>query len=282
MQITNWTKFFKEERDVYVQNISSTNLALEFRDHTGQPLPVKVENTRDPVNLTELVPFEIIKRSQDFRKMANRKPPVMLVLNEGEFSAYYQKKAELEGTADVEGVAARSMKAATDRDHNPPMLDPVSPMRTIPENLSANERAAALKAAVHEEGADSFVTEEDLINPRLLHVRQMVTRGKNSKGEDESVQDVMGRYPPQKCMNDIQSLGQLSEDNLNFILSIVPYKTIRKWAQGELQRINGPDEIDDEAVAATAPVPVEVLGPDGAPLGAAEPDWPENQDQPSP
>lgn len=257
MQVTNWTEFFKVERDIYVQNISATQISMEFREPSGEPVPVLIKNTRDPVNLTDLVPYSLIKANTKFRTLINRRPPVAILLSEEEYIAYYEKKAELEGDSDVSDVMARSAHAATTRDsQTPSMLDPVTPLRT--EGMGANERARTLREAARGELPAEFQNEEDTINPRLLHIRQMVTKQGN-----ETDADIMGRFPPQRCMNEIQGLGELSADDYNFILASVPYKTIRKWAQGELQRLTGAGEIDDEAVIEPAPAP---LAPDGGTL----------------
>jgi hypothetical protein len=92
-QITNFTKYFEKEREVFVQNISSTQISLYFNDGSGMTFSVIIPRTRRPYNLTQDVPFEVIKRSMDFRKIVNRPTPVLRLIDESDFVDYYQNLA---------------------------------------------------------------------------------------------------------------------------------------------------------------------------------------------
>src|SRR5579863_975338 len=69
--IVNWTDFFKEEKDIYVQNVANAQISLQFEVAPGHTQGFLVPHTRDPFNLTQHVPFAAVKSSADFRKMLN-------------------------------------------------------------------------------------------------------------------------------------------------------------------------------------------------------------------
>jgi hypothetical protein len=242
MQVVSWTDFFKEERDVFLQNISSTVVSMEFRDHGGVVIPIRILPTRDPVNLTEHIPFELIKRSQDFRKLVNRQPSVVIILSEAEYRAYFEKKAQQDG-ADPEAVASQASKRATTFDTpSQAMLDPIP---SGPAPMDANSRARTAREAARADVAQEFTAEEDEVHPRLLHITQQFQR---DTGEDADA--VMNRYSPNQCLADLQTLGALAEVDLNFILARIPYKSVRAWAQQQLVQITAATQIDDVEEAA--------------------------------
>lgn len=92
--ITNFTKYFSQEREVYVQNMGSTQISLSFPDGMGEHAYIIIPRTRKPFNLTQHVPYDSIKRSMDFRKIINRKPPLLRLIEEDEFIDYYEKLSE--------------------------------------------------------------------------------------------------------------------------------------------------------------------------------------------
>ena len=75
--IVNWTEYFREEKDIFVQNIANAQISLSFETSPGHIQGFLVPHTRDPFNLTQHIPFEAIKKSADFRRMLNRRPPAL-------------------------------------------------------------------------------------------------------------------------------------------------------------------------------------------------------------
>lgn len=89
----NWFKFFQEERELWVQNISATQLSMQFELGPGLTSGVLVPVGPDPVCITNEVPFESVKKSIDFRKFLNRVPAVMKLLTAEQAMDIYADKA---------------------------------------------------------------------------------------------------------------------------------------------------------------------------------------------
>jgi hypothetical protein len=87
-------EFFKEERDVWIQNISDTQLSMQFEIAPGQSHGVCIPPLPSPVCLTQEVPWDALKKSMDFRRFLNKAPPVMKLLTQDDVNEYYAKKAQ--------------------------------------------------------------------------------------------------------------------------------------------------------------------------------------------
>lgn len=93
----NWFKFFQEERELWVQNISATQLSMQFEISPGHIAGVLVPIGADPICMTNEVPFDAIKKSLDFRKFLNRIPAVMKLLTTEQADQYFAEKAQALG-----------------------------------------------------------------------------------------------------------------------------------------------------------------------------------------
>lgn len=97
MKIQNLHEFFAEPKPVYIQNTSEPIgvLSLEFKSQDGDVIPFKVPANRNPINLTNVVDFEIIKRSAIFKRFLQPTPfgPSKLqILSEPEYITFYEKR----------------------------------------------------------------------------------------------------------------------------------------------------------------------------------------------
>jgi hypothetical protein len=70
--VRNFTEYFKEERDVYVQNVANAQVSCEFPISPGRVEGFLFPHNRDPINLTQFIPFHAIKDSMDFRTRCAR------------------------------------------------------------------------------------------------------------------------------------------------------------------------------------------------------------------
>lgn len=95
--IKNFTEYFKKERDVYVQNMTNTQISLEF-GVVPNISSVTIPKTKKPFNLSQHVPFNDLKNSVNLRKMLNRRPPVMDLLDEDEYTKFYKDLAKRNNT----------------------------------------------------------------------------------------------------------------------------------------------------------------------------------------
>jgi hypothetical protein len=67
MEVTSYTQYFREEKEIYVQNVSNAQVSVAFEVATGHVESLLFPNKRDPLNLTQYFPFGVIKNSMDFR-----------------------------------------------------------------------------------------------------------------------------------------------------------------------------------------------------------------------
>jgi len=119
-KIINFTEFFKEERDIYVQNVSNCQVTVNFEVAPGRAESHLFTNTRDPVNLTRYIPFNAIKSSIDLRKMVTRTPSALRLLDEEEFKLYYAKAAKAKGLdSPDDAIEEAEARAQAVRNHTP-------------------------------------------------------------------------------------------------------------------------------------------------------------------
>jgi hypothetical protein len=204
MPITNWTEFFKEERDVFVQNVANAQVSIEFETAPGHAEGFLFKQTRDPVNLTQHIPFAAIKGSIQFRKMINRNPPVLTLLTEAEYNTWYERKAARSGSTPEEVIAkaAEERKALAEK----PKLTPTS----LPD--SDDQGSAA---------PPEPVSEEEVINPRVLHLMTQVSM------ELQPAE----RMPAKELLQQLQDMEDaLTIDDLEYVRSRGTYQIVKKWA----------------------------------------------------
>jgi len=96
--ILSFTKFFAEERDIYVQNLGSTQISLSFPGIGDEKHYHTIPATRRPYNLTQYIPFESIKNSEVLRKMVNRRPAILALISEEECEQFYVDLSNRNGT----------------------------------------------------------------------------------------------------------------------------------------------------------------------------------------
>jgi len=216
--ITNFTKYFREEHDVYVQNKSNTQVSLMFEMGMGRTESVLIPRNPDPINLTQLVPFSAIKDSPDFRKMINRRPPALILLEEEEYLAYYEKKAKSRGTdAQTEMDEAHQGQAAIQNKQAYTNKD-AGPRRTIEE--LTEEQAAAPQSP------------DDIVTARVIGLCAQV-------GDDVEKDK---RMSANQMLDELRAM-ELTRADLEYLMGKGYWKTVKKFAQKELEsKIDGAPE----------------------------------------
>lgn len=242
----NFTEYFKEERDVYVQNLANSQVSCDFPVGHNRTEGFLFPYNRDPINLTQHIPFEAIKQSMDFRKMLSRRPPALQLLTQEEFEAYYSKKANSMGLKDTDGkpdidaaidTTEEKRRRTADRnlrekvaDRTPDPIHEVVESGTGPGGIPRfGERQ---RVAPHE-----MVTEDEIINPRILHLCNQV---KNEIPEEE-------RMPAKELLEELQSIPDLRLDDLEHIRAHGYYKSVKKWAKQQMTKLVEQEEEADEA-----------------------------------
>ena len=216
--IANFTKYFSEEREVYVQNMGSTQISLTFPVGPGDQAHVVIPRTRKPFNLTQHVPFDAIKRGMDFRKIINRRPPVLRLMDEEEFIDYYNKLATRNKTS---------------------FEDELSQAQDLQDTLMNKPRLGSdrLEREMHDKLEEKI---EELEKPVEINSRIVGLCAQADKEQGPS------RISAGDFIDDLEAMAaDLSVDDWEFIMSKGVYKTVKNFAAKQLESLTT-EEDDDE------------------------------------
>ena len=213
--IANFTKYFAEEREVYVQNMGSTQISLQFPVGPGDFAYVIIPRTRKPFNLTQHVPFDAIKRGIDFRKIINRRPPILRLIEEEEFIEYYENLAtrnntsfseELSKAQDLQNTLMEKPKVASD-----------SAQREMEEKLEERK--------------------EELEKPAELHPKVVGLCAQADKEQGTN------RLSAGDFLEEIEAMeDEFQIDDWEFISTKGVYKTVKNYAAKKLDALTSSDE----------------------------------------
>jgi len=214
--ITNFTEYFRVERDVYVQNMSNTQVSLQFETFPGRIESVLLPKTKNPLNLTQLIPFSAIKQSVDLRKMVNRRPPVLRLLEENEYIEFYQNLAKRRGVSPEE-VMDEAHQSQSDLQNKRAFTNPTRKARkTIEEEA--------------EERKNEPMDPDEKVTARVVGLCASV-------GDDLDEKDRMGA---REMLDELREMDLTTAD-LEYLLGHGYYKSVKKYAQKELEeRVNEP------------------------------------------
>jgi len=206
--------YFKENDEVYVQNISGGVVSMSF--YSGQrPEPFTLPNDRRPINLSDYMTKEIIKSSPDFRKLVMRRPPALRLLTVEQYENTIRKIAKetsKEPDDIVEEIAEKISK------HRSKELEPLK------------EEKDSLKMDVMETPMDEGVEDNDLeipgtadtgLNPRVLQIISQTSSLSENRMKASEVIDELGKL-------------NLTVDEYNYVIGGCGYKTVVAWAQKRL------------------------------------------------
>ena len=147
--IVNVHDYFSKSRSVYIQNVSNPCgiLSLDFKRPNGEIIPYKVPANRDPVCITNFVPFDAIKDSASF--MAFLRPSgtsgaKLQLISEDDYTAHYKKKQELFGSDSIEDVIEAAQNSAAELNTD----IPVNPLDLEPTEDITSKLAATLSPRV--------------------------------------------------------------------------------------------------------------------------------------
>lgn len=219
MPITNWTEYFREEHDIYVQNVANAQVSIEFEVAPGVAQGFLFTHSRNPMNLTQHIPFRAIRSSVNFRKMLNRRPPVLQLLTEEEFKAFYERKAHDWKLSDTDAAIdyaeeqrqGIAQKRAVTTDEAP---------KPIHEVVQDGTRLGERKIVKPNEG--EIVSSDEIINPRVLHLCNQV-------GAEVQEKDKMKAGDILEELEKVEP--QLKLDDYEYLRSHGYWKSVKKWAQ---------------------------------------------------
>ena len=241
----NFTEAFRDERDIYVQNVANAQVSIEFQLSNNRVEGFTFPNNRDPINLSQNIPFDAIKNSMDFRKMLTRRPAALIMLTDDEFTAYFKSRAKRDGLVDSEGepdaeaamdVAEERRRRLADKNmrENVATSDP-KPIHTVTETGSGPggaKRFGEKERVSHEDE----VSEEEVITPKILHLCNQV---KSEVPEEE-------RMPARALLEELNSINGITIDDCEHIRAHGYYKSVKKWAKKEIERLVSESEANDE------------------------------------
>jgi len=200
------TKYFSEEKDVYVQNVSNGIVSLAFGEklEVGYSLPAGP----NPICLTSHVPFKLIKESVIFRKALLRKPPFVRLLSHEDYMTFFTKKAKvLEKSPEelIEQAEVKQQKFADKVMDDEPTETPPVTSSTEPETL------------------------DEVLTPRVIQI----VNNLNQPSEEEGGLKIS--IP--EIVEELETL-QLSYEDLEYVRSMGRFRTVKKWAEGKLSTID--------------------------------------------
>lgn len=211
IMVTNFTEYFKAEKDVYVQNVSNCQVSVSFEVGPGHSESFLFTNSKDPVNLTRFIPFHAIKGSMDLRKMLNRVPPALKLLENTDFEQYYKKQATTAGTSLEQAIDKAEARRASAQNHTPLPEAEASP--AVPESNAAKE--------------SPIVNEQDEINARVLHLCLQV---------HPSVPD-QSKMSAQTLLAELDGLEQLTMLDWEYVQSHGFYKSVKNQAKKKISEL---------------------------------------------
>lgn len=218
--ITNFTKYFSEPKEIYVQNMSSTQVSITFPGFgpTGE-MHITLPRTKKPYNLTQDVPFERIAASTDFRSLVNRRnPPILRLIEEDEFINYYEKLAERNDTSFDE-----ELQKALDLKNN------IANKVQLPSESMQRDHDRMV------EDKKEALEKPDEIHPQIVGL--CVQADKDMGGQrikaDDFIEELEVLIP------------ELKPEDLEFVMTKGVYKKVKKFASDLFDEMTGGSE-DDE------------------------------------
>ena len=136
----SFTELFKEEKDIWVQNVGKTQISLQFQTSPGTYVGKCLPRSRKPINLSQFVSFEAIKNSNDLKVILNRRPAKLLILTDEEAQAVFQSMAKANGTSMEEEMDIAFEEVTMLMDH---IVPEISETTEAEHELEAMKRKAA-------------------------------------------------------------------------------------------------------------------------------------------
>lgn len=235
-QVTNFTEFFREERDIYVQNVSNCQVSVIF-DVGGHTESFLFPNSKDPVNLTRFIPFAAIKGSMDLRRMLNRAPPALQLLNEQEYRMYFENQAQKQGLKGADQAIDRAEVKRQAIQNHMPLPDAPDPIKL--HNVVQDGQHLGEKKIVQ---PTEQVSEEEEINPKVLNLCLQM---------HPSIPDQQ-KMSAAQVLQEIDLINGLSLIDWEYVQSHGYYKTVKNFARRKISELaSEPEIVVDMAPAAT-------------------------------
>lgn len=225
--IVNWSRFWAQERDIYIRNLTETNISLTIG--TGrEAYYVSIPVSADPMNLTAEASFEDLKKSQDFRKICaardKRNRPLIQVMEEDEYRRHFEDRAHaMKVTAD-EAMRRAEQARALFRQR----------VKEVPEPV---QQVIEPEAAFNQ-----LTTESDLVRDRirvLMHQVHQDTLDEQSSSqlEGRAFNPTNVKTTASKILETLTGMRDLTADELEHVLARGYWPSVKRWATMGIQKL---------------------------------------------
>ena len=215
--ITSFIKYFAEEKEVYVQNMGSTQISMSF-NISDQIYHLIIPKTRKPYIVTQYIPFEAIKNSIDFRRIITRRnPPILRLLKEEEYFEYYENAAKRNKTS---------------------IEEEFSIAQNVMENLISKPKEVTdrVQREMESKLEDRIEKLESPVEP-LPVIVGLCARADKEEGSS--------RISANTFLEELESLeGKLKEEDWEFVSTKGVYKSVKKFATSRLEALTITEEDD--------------------------------------
>jgi len=220
--IISFQKFFKEDNDVYVRNTSNTQVSITFYEEGGRasPLTIGIDKKKRPMNLTQYVSLDAIRKSTDLRALANREPPVIELMTEEEYVKFFEKLANQRKTdLDVEIREANQFHSRV-INKQPDLESEVRSKKPAKELIEDKRR--------EEEEVETTVAPQPL--PRVAYILSQVNE---EIPKDERMKAV-------DILDELENLkDKLTEVDIQMLQQAIYFKTVRTFLAKKLEELAG-------------------------------------------
>ena len=211
----SFTELFKTESDIWVQNISKTQISLQFMTAPGVYVGRCLPRSRKPINLSQFVSFDAIKNSNDLKTILNRRPAKLQVLTEEEAMAIFQELADANKTTIDDEIEKAFEEQSMLMDHIVPEISEESDKE---HNLAAMKKVAANAGNLPDE--EDEVDAQDVVTPRVVGVIEQAS-------PDTPAPDKLSVRALKEELEVMED--DLTRADIDYILIHAP-KSVKRWA----------------------------------------------------
>jgi len=194
-----------------VQNISKTQISLNFMTSPGVYTGICLPRTRKPFNLSQWVSWDAIKGSNDLKIILNRRPAKLQILTDAEAQDVFKSMAQQNSTSMETEMDKAFEEQSMLMNH---IVPESSETQEVDHDLEAMKRVAA--------GIETETTEDDpqdIVTPRVIGLLEQV-------GEDVPQAERM-RVGDLKAELELLA-DEFTRADYNHLMLHAP-ATIKKW-----------------------------------------------------
>jgi hypothetical protein len=218
-KLFNLRKYLKDNEDVYIQNISNTQVSLRIVSGVNSEENILIPKTNRPICLTKEFSSTDLMNSADFRKIMNRRPPILVLMSEEEYLEWHEKRSRVNGTdLDFELSVSADFDSMLTNPHREQITEDYRP-KTIEEKIRELE--------------ESNVESVQRITPRVSGLLAEVSH--EVPKEDKMKCD--------ELMLEFEAIeSSLTKEDYQEIAANGYYKRVRNWASKHLDAFEEEDE----------------------------------------